>query len=126
MERGAKTWQALWRAGMNGWRNRCPECGEGRIWNRDGGVNARCANCSLLFEPDKADWGGFMWAYTLEGAMIAVGIVIVELVTDLPFIQHVYLWLAFTVLFHLFFYRNMKGQWIGLRTALMGRPDSRV
>ncbi|MFZ5825059.1 MAG: DUF983 domain-containing protein [Bacillota bacterium] len=122
-ERARRNW---WRALWDGWRNRCPECRKGRIWKQEGTINDRCSNCGLQFEPDKADWGGFTYAYAVEGILIGVGIVLVELFFDLAFITHVYLWVAFIVIWHILFYRNMKGQWIALRTVLSGRPDNRV
>lgn len=118
-----KSW---WRAIWDGWNNRCPECRHGRIWNAKGQVNQRCSDCGLIFEPDQVDWGGFMWVFTVEGILILVGIVLVELVGHLSFTAHIYLWVAFTILFHVLFYKNVKGQWIALRTMLMGRPDSRI
>jgi uncharacterized protein (DUF983 family) len=115
-----------WRAMRNGWSNRCPDCGRGKIWEGND-IRGRCSECGFIYEPDQADWGGSMWAFAVEGVLIAVGVGVVELVGHLSFITHVYLWCAFTVAWHLLFYRRMKGQWIGLRAALIGgRPDNRA
>lgn len=118
----ARTWEAMSR----GWANRCPQCGEGEIWRRDGNIHQRCANCNLAFEPDQADWGAFTWAFGVEVALVVIAASVVELFFDLPYTTHVYLWSAAVVLFHFAFYRRLKGQWIGLRTAMTGRPDNRV
>lgn len=121
-----KLGQAAWA----GWNNRCPECNRGRIWTKSGAINHSCSECGLVFEPDEVDWGGFSWGYALEG--LAVPIIggsislVLELFTDLEWVTHAYIWVGVLILFHLLFYRNMKGQWVGIRTALMGRPGSRV
>jgi uncharacterized protein (DUF983 family) len=116
---------AFWQGFRRGWQNRCPRCGEGRIWKNGSDLYERCGVCSLQFEHDRASWGGFMWAFLLEGILIAIGSPLVELFADLSFLQHVYLWTAFTVAFHVMFYRQMKGQWIGMRWAFWDRTEER-
>ncbi len=122
----AKIWQASW----DGFRNRCPECKRGQIWGKDGEIHKQCSECGLIFEPDEVDWGGFSWAYSVEGTVLFIGgaisILLEMTVLNLPWTVYAYFWTAFVILFHLLFYRNLKGQWVGMRTAMMGRPGSRV
>lgn len=120
----------IWRAAWDGWNNRCPECRQGHIWDKTGAIHKQCERCGLLFEPDEVDWGGFSWAYMLEGliptaATLVVGLVL-ELFWDVPWTTHAYLWVAFLIVTHLLYYKNAKGQWVGIRSALMGRPESRI
>lgn len=119
------TWAALWQGVRLGWKNRCPQCGEGRIWNGND-LYERCSVCALQFEHDEASWGGFLWAFVFEGILIFAGFVVIELVTDLSFLEHVYLWTAFTLGFHALFYRNMKGQWVGIRWAMWDRIEGKT
>lgn len=118
MQTKPDTWTGFLKALRNGWFNRCPQCGEGRIWD-DYRLNEQCSVCTLPFEKqEKANWGGLSWAFLVEGILIAIGIPLVELVGNLSLLEHVYLWTAFTVVFHVVFYRQMKAQWIGIYWAL--------
>lgn len=124
MRQKPDTWRGFLQALWNGWRNRCPQCGQGRIWNGTD-LNERCSNCSLQFEREKANWGAALWSFFVQGVLIAIGVPLVELVTDLSILHHVYLWTSFTVVFHVVFYHQMKAQAIGIQWALWDRTDLR-
>ena len=47
---------ALWR----GWRRRCPQCGEGPLFERGLKTYERCSHCHLLYQRDHGDTLMFM------------------------------------------------------------------
>lgn len=124
MQKKPATWTGFLQALRNGWRNRCPRCGEGRIWNGTD-LNEQCATCALQFEREKATWGGLLWSFFVSGVLIAIGIPLVELVANLSLLEHTYLWTTFTIVFHVALYRQMKAQWIGISWAVWDPTEAR-
>ncbi len=59
---------ALWR----GLRNRCPHCGEGRMFSGWKDLE-RCSVCGLVFARNPGD----TWAFTIFGDRVPIGVIIV-------------------------------------------------
>ena len=51
---------SLRRALLNGWRKRCPRCGEGALYSRGLRVNDRCGSCNMRLQRDHGDTWFFM------------------------------------------------------------------
>jgi uncharacterized protein (DUF983 family) len=45
---------------LNGWRKRCPRCGEGAMYSRGLRVHERCSACNLQLQRDHGDTWFFM------------------------------------------------------------------
>jgi len=50
----------LGRVLLNGWRKRCPRCGEGALYSKGLKVNERCSACNLVLQRDHGDTWFFM------------------------------------------------------------------
>jgi uncharacterized protein (DUF983 family) len=61
---------ALWR----GLRNRCPHCGEGRLYAGWKDLE-RCSVCGLVFSRNPGD----TWAFTIIGDRIPIAVIIIAL-----------------------------------------------
>jgi uncharacterized protein (DUF983 family) len=59
---------AIWR----GLGNRCPHCGEGRLFSGWSHLE-RCSTCGLVFEPNPGD----TWAFTIIGNRVPIAVMIV-------------------------------------------------
>jgi uncharacterized protein (DUF983 family) len=64
---------------LRGLRNRCPRCGERRIWSDRYHLKPICPVCSLRFEKEE---GGFLGAMVINYA-VAIGVWLVVLVATL-------------------------------------------
>lgn len=105
----------------DGMRLVCPNCRKGSIYRSLTEMNPRCPSCDISFEPNAGDFTGAMTiAYSLTAALVALGVFILETVTDLSLTTHMIIWGIFTVAFLIFCYRNMKGIWIGILYATTG------
>lgn len=61
------TKSALWR----GWRNRCPNCGEGRVLFKYLKVHDSCSNCGEAFHHHRADDGPAYVTILIVGHLMA-------------------------------------------------------
>lgn len=60
---------------MNGWRRRCPRCGEGELFRRRLEINATCSACGLQFQPNEGDT--LMFMMITDRIPILVGVILV-------------------------------------------------
>lgn len=113
-------WEML-RAAWEGMRLRCPACGQGRIFRTFSAMNSECPHCGVVFEREEGDFlGAMVVAYSITAVLIAAGILIVEVLTDLDATAHAVIWSVLAALFLILTYRNMKGIWIGILHVMMG------
>ena len=57
--------------------NRCPRCGEGRIYESGMKMNERCPVCNLLFERERGYFLGAMYvSYAMATAFLVAALVI--------------------------------------------------
>jgi uncharacterized protein (DUF983 family) len=116
-------WEML-RLAWIGMRLRCPACGQGRIFRNLTVMHESCPHCGAVFEREEGDFvGAIVVAYSITAVLVAIGIYVVEVFGHLDAMVHVILWSAFTVVFVVLTYRNMKGIWLGILHAMVGlRP----
>lgn len=114
---------------MKGWispcwaglRLRCPSCGVGKIYAGLTRMNPRCSRCGVIFERDEGDFlGAICIAYSVTAVLVAVGIYLLEIFTDLNPYGHLLIWSLFAALFLWIGYRHMKGLWIGILHVMIG------
>lgn len=100
---------------------RCPRCHKGRMAQGLLGVRDRCPHCSAEFEPEEGDFiGAMLVAYSVTAVLIAIGIYLVAVFTDLSARSQFMLWAVAGSLFLVLTYRNMKGAWVGILYAMTG------
>lgn len=112
----------LWlRAMWDGMRLVCPACRRGRMYRNLQDLNERCPECGVVFERQDGEFlGAMVVAYTVLALVVIGGYFLVQAVADLSATAHIVIWSAVSLLLLVFFYRNMKGIWIGLLHAVLG------
>ncbi len=82
-------------------------------------LNAECPQCGVSFEPNEGDFlGAMVVAYSILSVIIAAGVFILMMLTDLSAYAHIAIWSVVAALFLIFGYRNMKGIWVGVLYAM--------
>ncbi len=79
------------------WHERCPECGEGKIFDSRWHMNPNCPKCGLKFERGPGYFTGAMYfSYALGIPIITAGTLIVWWITKWPLYKSVLLvWVLF-------------------------------
>src|SRR5690606_38139233 len=108
-------------AGMkDGFRLRCPSCGEGRIFERGFATRHACPVCSAPFE--RAGEGDFLLAMILVYGVASVIVTTLTLLlyrfTDWGLGPQLAVTISIGVAFVVLLYRNLKGVWIAVLIAL--------
>ncbi len=57
---------------LRGLSNRCPHCGQGRIFAGFGRHLPRCSHCGLVYEPNAGD----TWLFTIVGDRIPIAVLV--------------------------------------------------
>ncbi len=103
------------RALGRGARLRCPECGQGDIFERGLHMHEVCAYCGVRFERAP---GEALGAAYLLGALTLVttltGVLLIDVVLDADPTPFIAVWIAITLLINLVLYRRLRGLWIGV------------
>ncbi|HLN64975.1 MAG TPA: DUF983 domain-containing protein [Symbiobacteriaceae bacterium] len=108
---------------------RCPACRQGRIYRSFTAMNEECPVCGVVFEREEGDFlGAMVVAYSITSVVIAFGVYVLIVLTDLDAMTHVVIWSVFATLFLVTTYRNMKGIWLGILHVMMGlkRRETRL
>ena len=96
-------------------RLRCPECGQGDIFERGLHMHPLCPYCGVRFEraPGEALGAAYLiGALTLLTAPI--GFWIVDAAFDADPTPYITLWIVVTIVIDLLLYRRARGLWIGV------------
>lgn len=113
-------WEMV-RAAWTGMRLTCPACGQGRIYRSLQQMNPECPHCGVRFEREEGDFlGAMVIAYSITAMLVAAGVFILLLLTDMSATAHIILWSTAATLFLVTTYRNMKGIWIGILHVMVG------
>ena len=102
---------------LRGLKERCPRCGEGRLFRRYLKVADRCANCDLEFARYPADDGPAYLTIALVGHLVVAPLLIFPIFWRAPLYSLPVL-LPVLVLVTLVALSRIKGGWIGLMYAL--------
>lgn len=98
-----------------GLRGRCPQCGQGRIFDGFLKVAPRCRACGLdLSFADAAD-GPAVFVILIVGFVVAAAALIVEVSFMPPVLVHILLWGPLVAILSLALLRPLKGVLIALQ-----------
>jgi uncharacterized protein (DUF983 family) len=110
-----KTWQSIRR----GFMERCPACGDGRIFGRYLKVNAACAHCGEELHHHRADDAPPYMTIFIVGHIIgSLMLLVEEFWPNAPIWLHALIWPTLTLMLSLWFLPRMKGALISLQWAL--------
>lgn len=108
----------VWQSLKRGWRQKCPCCGEGKIYGKYLTVNDVCAKCGTELFHQRADDAPPYFVMTITGHVIVGGILITERIFSPPMWVELAIWLPVTVLLSLLLLPRVKGALIGYQWAL--------
>lgn len=103
----------LWRSLLRGWRCRCPQCGEGRLFSGYIKVADSCAACGLDLRDHRADDAPpYVTILVVGHVVIPVLLAVEQLWAPAQWLQFAF-WLPVTLLMTLWLLRPVKGTLVG-------------
>ncbi len=108
------SWQAMWR----GFRCRCPNCGEGPLFNGYLRSALSCSVCGEDLSHHRADDAPPYFTMVVVGHIVVPIMTAVFLATELSTMTHMMIWLPLTLVMTLALLRPIKGALIALQWAL--------
>ncbi len=109
--------RALLNAMWNGFRSKCPKCGEGKLFSSFLGVVPACANCGEEMHHHRADDLPAYLVIAIVGHVVLGGFMAIEANSTMSMWQHLAIWAPVTVLMSLALLRPTKGAIVGLQWA---------
>ena len=106
--------QAMWR----GFRCRCPNCGQGKLFRAYLKVVDRCSVCGTEMFHHRADDAPPYFTILIVGHFIVAGVMMVEEYFHPDYWIHILMWFPLTIGLSLWFLPRVKGALIGLQWAL--------
>jgi len=107
----------VWRSMWDGFRQRCPACGAGRMFGRYLKVNDACPACGEALHHHRADDAPPYFTILIVGHVIVGAILPVERAFMPPLWLHALLWLPLTLAMSLWLLPRIKGAVVGLQWA---------
>ena len=107
-------WPAIWK----GFKNRCPNCGQGRLFHRWLKVTSNCPNCDEELFHEKSDDLPPYLTIVIVGHIVVTLILIVESRVVWSLTTHLLLWIPITSIMTLAMLQPIKGGVVGLQWAL--------
>jgi uncharacterized protein (DUF983 family) len=107
-----------WAAMMRGWRGRCPNCGEGRMFRAFLKVADHCPACGEALHHHRADDAPAYFVILIVGHIVVPVALAVETAFAPSYWIHAALWLPMTVGMSLSLLQPIKGTLVGLQWAL--------
>lgn len=108
----------LWNAMWNGFRGKCPKCGEGKLFSGFLKIVPACAHCGEEMRHHRADDLPAYLVVVIVGHVILGAFMGVEANSTLSTWQHLAIWAPLTVAMSLALLRPVKGAVVGLQWAL--------
>jgi uncharacterized protein (DUF983 family) len=108
----------LWNAMWNGFRGKCPKCGEGKLFSSYVKVVSACEHCGEDMHHQRADDLPAYLVVVIVGHVIVGAFMGVEATSTLSTWQHLAIWAPLTVIMALGLLRPVKGATVGLQWAL--------
>ena len=106
--------RALWR----GFKCRCPQCGEGRLFKSFVKSVDECSQCGLEIHHHRADDLPPYLTIFIVGHVVVAGFMAMEEMVELTMWEHLAIWVPVTILLSLALMQPLKGATIGLQWAL--------
>ncbi len=111
-----ETVRVLWTT----FRLRCPNCGIGRTFRGLFKVNTHCDHCGVRFEREGGESVGGMYINLSVAEVTTMGgFFLVHALFKPPFEPHLVFWIAYNILFIVWFYNRSRSMWMGI-TYLTG------
>jgi uncharacterized protein (DUF983 family) len=98
-----------------GLRGRCPQCGEGHLFQGFLTLRPRCEHCGLDYSFADAGDGPAVFVILIGGFIVVFAAMVVEFLYQPPYWVHAALWLPAILLFTLGPLRPIKGLMIALQ-----------
>lgn len=114
----SETPRPIWRSLTRGAACRCPNCGEGRIFDRYLKVRHACAACGEELHHQRADDAPPYIVITIVAHIVVGALLWTEVAYQPPVWLHMAIWLPLTVALSLALLPPVKGALIGLQWAL--------
>lgn len=106
-----------WRAMWDGFRLRCPSCGQGQLFGRYLKVNDACPSCGRALHHHRADDAPPYFTIMIVGHVVVGAILPVERAFMPPLWLHAVLWLPLALVMSLWLLPRIKGAIVGLQWA---------
>lgn len=103
---------------LRGWRQRCPACGEGKLFRAYLKVVDTCPHCGEDLHHQRADDAPPYFTMVIVGHVVIAGVLVLEKAYAPPSWVHLALWLPLTVILSLWLLPRVKGALVGLQWAL--------
>jgi uncharacterized protein (DUF983 family) len=107
-----------WSAMLRGWRGRCPNCGEGRMFRAFLKVADYCPACNEPLHHQRADDAPAYFVILIVGHVVVPIALAVETAFAPSYWIHAALWLPLTLAMSLLLLQPIKGALVGLQWAL--------
>jgi uncharacterized protein (DUF983 family) len=101
-----------------GFRQRCPACGEGRLYKSYLKVNATCPGCNEELHHQRADDAPPYFTILIVAHIVGAGILLTEQTYAPPTWVHWIIWMPLVLVLSLGLLPRIKGALIGLQWAL--------
>lgn len=98
-----------------GFRSRCPQCGEGKLFDGYLTVAERCDRCGLDYGFAEAGDGPVFFIVLIVGIIVMGAALTVEILYMPPYWVHLILWLPFTLILSLAMMRPFKALLLALQ-----------
>jgi len=108
----------IWQAMRRGWNQKCPHCGDGKLYGKYLKVNDLCPACGTELFHQRADDAPPYFVMTITAHVIVAGIIIVERLYSPPTWVQLAIWMPALVLLSLWLLPRVKGALIGYQWAL--------
>lgn len=94
---------------LSGWQCRCPECGEGEIFQTYLGFRTECGTCQADFSIADAGDGPAFFVMFVVGMIIVPLSLIFEIMFTLPMWLHMAVWIPAIIVLSILLLRPFKG-----------------
>ena len=108
----------VFQAMLRGARGRCPQCGEGRLFERYLKVVDYCARCGEALYHHRADDAPPYFTILIVGHVIVPLMLLMEILLRPALWLHALIWIPLTIALCLFLLPVIKGAIVGLQWAL--------
>jgi len=115
---------------------KCPGCCEGTLFYGLFSMHQNCPLCSLKFEREQGYFVGAIYLnYAATVAVAVPGYFFLDYLLNISLFAQLVIWIAFTLVFPLLFFRHSRSLWLALDTlfnpvetpvAGVGEPPSRA
>lgn len=98
---------------VTGLRLKCPVCEQGDLFAGYFKMNKTCPHCGVRFERETGEeTGGMSVSIVLLGIIFLIVYPLTEVLTDWSVEVHLAIWLPFSILFPIVFYRYSRSLWV--------------